>query len=623
MKCRALCTQLIMSRLLLLWGLMSACSEPEFDVPPATQGVFELRVNPAHVGLLLPGGYFKITGANLINEAQYEVSLDLNVLPERISLEVISSEGGELTVRWPVQTGLTAPTGMALGSILVQARTSTLSGAARAEWSADLQYQVSPQLSRLSDLVSPQTAAPISGDNLLNPGEGQSILALSGVFTRRDGVSNPFDVSIPLEVSAEPTESAASLLSFDRQQRWWTPSPTLFGISAGRFEGTAQVSNQGEGGLTIGEPIPVAFEYSEPFISSVTPQMISRGQQITIGGGGFVDLIDGQNVGLTSVSLSGTLTPFNPSLPPVEYRDELLEIERRSGSRLTTSFDPTFNSACESTDLGGVFGAFQGELSATVYWSDQEITTAPLPVSLEIAPSKQVVYLSFLPAFTDSLRLFGLRNVSARVIDEILAVVRRDFAGINLELRTSPPLDFARYSIVELGGPDPNARSLFGLDNTTGLDHCNQRLDDALAGRNAESGDSYGGVFVESFLNLSPTRSAQPSALADPLFDEIFNPVINSPAQLNDLEGARQAEVTRAIAVLSHLVGNTLTHEIGHSLGLPVVPGCGEYHNAPGPRQIMDCGQDRPFLERAGLDPSGPPQWTADNLQYLQAILPL
>jgi hypothetical protein len=600
-----------------------SCTTVDPVTPNEVSGNFTLILNPVRLGQLLPGGHFAINSSNLVNEAEYEVFLDLNNTADRVRLDVIGIEGGALVVRWPVAEGLATPVGSTTGSLLVTINTTSLSGSARTEWSADLKHQLAPELFSFSEIISPQTSTSLRGSNFLNAGEGESLLTLSGRLVKTDGASTPIDLSIILVPAPEGLEETQGLVSSDRTQRWWVPSPLYFGLYAQRFEGIAQVTNRGEAGLTMSSPLEVSFDYSEPFLSLVSPTTISRGQRITSEGGGFIDFVSESSVGLTSVVLNGTLTPFNPQLPPIEYRDQRLEVRRVSGDKLVTSFNPTFNDVCESPDLGGTPGELQGTITAMMYWDDEEITTSPLPLSLEIAPTKQVVYLSFLPAFTDSLRLFGLRNVSARVIDEIIGVVQRDFAGINLDLRTSPPQDFERYSTVELGGPDPNARSLFGLDNTTGLDYCNQRLDDALAGRNAESGDSYGGVFVESFLNLSPSRNPEPSALADPIFDEVFTPLIELPAQQRDLEGARREEVSRAIRVLGHLVGNTLTHEIGHSLGLPVIPGCGEYHNIPGPRQIMDCGQDRPFIERAGVDPSGPPEWTIENLSYLQMILPL
>jgi hypothetical protein len=52
---------------------------------------------------------------------------------------------------------------------------------------------------------------------------------------------------------------------------------------------------------------------------------------------------------------------------------------------------------------------------------------------------------------------------------------------------------------------------------------------------------------------------------------------------------------------LGNLIGGTLSHEIGHSLGLanPFMEG---FHNAgDAPNRIMDSGGNRPFVERAEL----------------------
>ena len=257
-----------------------------------------------------------------------------------------------------------------------------------------------------------------------------------------------------------------------------------------------------------------------------------------------------------------------------------------------------------------------------ITYGDQQIDGTPSPLVFEVLPTRQVVHLKFLPAFTDSLRLFGLRNVSGPVKDRVFEVIRRDYAGFNLVVQAQAPTDFLEYSTVEIGGPDPNAQGLFGLDNTTGLDTCNTRLDDNLAGQNADSNGAFGGVFVESFRQLSPRVGDNP--LASPIFDEIFDPVVNVPVTSDEFPGgARDAVVERAIRTLGNLIGNTITHEIGHSLGLTRVPGCGQYHNPPGPRQIMDCGADRPFAERAEVEPDSNGMWLEGNRIYLEQILPL
>jgi hypothetical protein len=162
---------------------------------------------------------------------------------------------------------------------------------------------------------------------------------------------------------------------------------------------------------------------------------------------------------------------------------------------------------------------------------------------------------------------------------------------------------------------------LFGLDNTSGLDRCNQRLNDQLAGKNVDGG-GYGGVFVESFLQLSAKNHPE-NPLADPLFDTIFQSVIDRPPSSSEKEGNRALEIQNAIAILSHLIANTLAHEVGHSLGLTTVPGCGTFHTSPGDLQMMDCGSDRPFIERAGLDQRGLANWTQEDLNYLRLILPM
>lgn len=608
---------------IILLGIMCGCTSSGRYEPNAESGTLELNFERVQVSLLLPGGYFSARATQLVSDATYTAQLDFNdqQRSQSIQLDVFGVQGNDLILRLPIDAGMTILEGEALGSLLITAQLREFSGITRVEWSGEIRQQLTPLLSLSSEVVSPQSIATLSGEQFLLSGEGDSLFNLSGRLTRQDGRVEQIELTTPLLLS--PVEGGEpDLTNRERTLRWWIPSPVQFGISEGLFEGVATVTNRNYGGLTISEPTPIRFTYSAPYLSSFSPLELSRGQLITIEGGGLIDIIDDQGVGLSSISLSGTLTPFDLNTPSMEYQDFSLEFKRIDGSRVNATLDPALNDSCESTELGGTPGVFEGFVQLSTFWRNDERNAIPLPITFQITPSKQIIYLSFLPAFTDSLRLFGLRNVSALVIDEIIAVVNRDYAEVNLELRTSPPTDYSRFSVVEIGGPDPNARDLFGLDNTSGLDHCNQRLDDELAGRNAESGNSYGGVFVESFLNLSMRRTEGATPLSDPLFDEIFDPVINQPAQQADLTGPRAAQVTRAIQVLGHLVGNTLTHEIGHSLGLPVIPGCGAYHNTDGPRQIMDCGQDRPFLERAGLDPAGPPVWTSENLAYLKKILP-
>lgn len=182
---------------------------------------------------------------------------------------------------------------------------------------------------------------------------------------------------------------------------------------------------------------------------------------------------------------------------------------------------------------------------------------------------------------------------------------------------------------MEIGGRDPNGRDLFGLDNTPTKDVGNLRLDELLGGRNAESADAgnlpFGGVFLASFLTLSPTHEL-PAIIADPRFDEIFgpfSPILNEDALPfivgEVIDGPRGVQVMAAVDALANLVGSTITHEVGHALGLAAVDG--DVHN---PRDtdggLMDRGADRSFAERAAIDGTPPARFQGVNRRYLESL---
>ncbi|MCC6624725.1 MAG: hypothetical protein IT385_25975 [Deltaproteobacteria bacterium] len=77
-----------------------------------------------------------------------------------------------------------------------------------------------------------------------------------------------------------------------------------------------------------------------------------------------------------------------------------------------------------------------------------------------------------------------------------------------------------------------------------------------------------------------------------------------------------------AVRVYGNLVGSTISHEVGHSLGLANVEG--QFHNiGDNPGWIMDAGNYRPFEERAELDGQGPSFFEEGSLTYLRSILPV
>jgi len=588
----------------LMSALMVSCQNSGTVQPRAeVMNTWSVSIGPIDAGLLLPGGYFSVRGSGFLEGASFEVTLILGGTEYR--LESRLTPLGGLEARWPVNLGISLSQGAQSGVIRVKVSLLDAEGVAEASWRADLAQRLAPQLAGVNAWTAPNSARAVNAARMLKDGEGESLLILDGVLNSQIG-SRTITVRAPVQK-----------VSADRTTGVWIADPREWGIHPGAFEGSARLMNRSHVGVDEGPVIPVSVSFRAPQLTGPLRGTLSRGQRLSLTGWGF---LGGEERGFTLLSFNGTFEPFNTLHDPIAWSDLTLETGWVSGDELSLVISPALDDDCEGSELGAEPGILSGTVTPSIILGEELVEGEPFSFELDIKPTKQVVFLSFLPAFIDSLRLFGLRNVSGRVVDEIIRVVERDYEGINLELRREPPSDFELFSIVEIGGPDPNAQDLFGLDNTTGLDVCNQRLNDYLAGRNADSGGTFGGIFVESFLNLSPRRGDNP--LADPLFDEIFDPVMSTPARIGET-GARAEQIDRAVKALGHLIGNTLSHEIGHSLGLPMYPGCGQYHNAPGELQIMDCGRDRPFLERVGLDPRGPARWTDENRQYLERILPL
>ncbi len=271
----------------------------------------------------------------------------------------------------------------------------------------------------------------------------------------------------------------------------------------------------------------------------------------------------------------------------------------------------------------------------------------PIPVTLQILPIKQVIYVDFKNYYT-SLHYFGLRAADDLVRRRVIATTRRIFSTVNVEFRDAVPTDFAVYSTVDISGPDPSGRGDFGYDNTPGKDVANVRLFDRIGGVNATTqADGYagfGGIFTESFFAFS----AHPNGLAKqgdvaPLFDEIFDPfrpdvdgseitaselAALAPPELTSGDGCpaahddRRMQIACAVWTLGSLVGSTMAHEVGHSLGLadPYGPPKSYHNNGDLPDRLMEVGPARPFDERAILG-AGPAEFCQTEYEYLRDIL--
>jgi hypothetical protein len=305
----------------------------------------------------------------------------------------------------------------------------------------------------------------------------------------------------------------------------------------------------------------------------------------------------------------------------------------------------------EDDDLGrslrlrGGSGMLTGTITPVVSFRGDQVTGAALQFSLRVAPVMQVVHLNFTSQYVTSLQNFGLRAVEDRIRERVVEVVRRDYRTIHLEVRSDRPTDFSLYAEVEIGGPDPNGLGLLGYDNTPGKDVGNERLHDRIGGVNAQTQadgfPGFGGVFVDSLFIFSehPGKFAPTSSGQDSLFDDLFDPFRpdrgGTPADEYELLGVpfldsgescpanhRRGQVACAVWALGSLIGTTVSHELGHSVGL-ADPGGPDVHILTDlPNRLMEAGGGRTFRERAELRGEGPGGFCDREYVYLRNILP-
>jgi hypothetical protein len=428
---------------------------------------------------------------------------------------------------------------------------------------------------------------------------------------------------------------------FDREYGDFAFDPEIAGIFPGAFTGTVRLrSRHAGGGSADSGTATVAYDLIEPAIFSVSPTSVSLGQYVDIAGGGFVG---GSDNASTLLSLQGTYTPT--AAPSGTAVDLILVPEFVAGRQVRYVLNED-DSLGQAVDLRSSTGSFAGGMTPLISYASDDVTGSSTTMELSIAPVRQVVYLDFKPSFVESLRHFGLRAVDVLIRERVQAAVRRDYVTINLVIRDSPPTDFAHYSHVDISGPDPNGLGLFGYDNSPGKDSGNLRLYDRIGGVNATTQDDgypgYGGIFIESLFGFSehPGGYANQLSGADPAFDEVFDPFRPDRGgdyiTAEDLSGEipvlsngdicpaneRSEQIACAIFVLGSLVGTTVSHEIGHSLGLANPYGDGFHNMGDAPKRLMDGGADRPFLERAQLFGEGPASFCREEYDYLRQILP-
>jgi len=503
----------------------------------------------------------------------------------------------------------------------------------------------------------------VRGDNLLFGGaEGETVAVLDGCFLP-EGVSEPCTSPVGsggrlvagVEVPVRP------ISPFDRRGGLFPYSPRIHGIRPGRFVGTVSLKNRQRtlAAPARSDPRPLAVTQVPPELRGISPPAGGLGQYVELMGAGF---IGGQPGEATLLRLAGQfMVEDSPLMIPVDLEVVVEWVARYPdgpvGRYVLDEDDALGQALAPRGGLRQVAGVYIGTASLVLRHGKESVVSPPISVKLELLHIRQLVLVRFLPSYMESLRLFGLRQVDRAVRARVLEVARRDYAGVNIEFQeiqpgAPPPGNYALYTIVEIGGSDPNGLGYLGYDNTPGRDRQNQRLYDRIGGVNAvtqnDGSPGYGGVFAEQLLGFSAhpanVEKIKVPAADSALFDAIFDPLrpdtdgmpataaetarvpalsdsATCPARLGD--HPRQSAC--AVLVLGNLIGTTMTHELGHSLGLanPDNPRASYHNNGHVLGRIMNPGGLRSFRERAELASGGPAVFCDSDYAYLRRILPL
>lgn len=482
----------------------------------------------------------------------------------------------------------------------------------------------------------------VEGTKILRPEEGQTWAVIEqGKMSYPNGTSRQLqDVRVPIRWAGR------------RDRGELVIDPTVFGVKPGSFEGDVAVVNTLADGtaLTGNRQQGLTFSLEPSFISVPEPLAGARGQRITLKGRGLVQTRD--DVYMTLI-FSGRFTPDDARFPAQDFTganalertpDRYLDDQ---GVEVAVWYE-VINEGGKTrlTGLGAVPGTFSGSITPRFYDSFGN-TEAGFAWSgdFKVLPTKQVVYLKYLPRFSQALDRYGLRNVERELRDKILSVAQLPYDEVNVQFTETPPTDFIDYATLELSGPDPYGRKAFGYDNSfngVAKDVDNLFLADYIGGWNQGSKDAFdnpfGGVYIESFdyfsLKISGQRtdgSTNDDATAD--FDEILGPFMpelgGSPVKATEWpDGPRAEQISRAIHMVGNVVGNTVAHEVGHSMGLSFYetdrekPGDAFHNKLPGEGFLMDSGSDRPFNERANIKGFPAARFNERNINYLKEILP-
>ncbi len=477
---------------------------------------------------------------------------------------------------------------------------------------------------------------PVEGDGLLlGDGEGDTLAVIEGCFVP-DGETDCIEVG-PVEVPVVPDGE------FDRTRGTFPFSPAIAGIQPGNFSGTIALRNRHADGSEVEGDATIDVEYdlvpTEVFTAGTSSGTgASLGQYIDIEGGGFI----GGDEGLTTLVIEGTYTPDGAPMGAPVTLELVPEFESGRRIRYVVNEDDGLGT---SIDVRADTGTFEGTMTPIIAYDTEELMGVATPLSFSILPVKQVVWVRFQSSYVESLRIFGLRALDSMIRERILEVLRRDYETINIEFREEEPQDFKLFATLDISGPDPNGLGLLGYDNTNGKDVKNDRLYDHIGGVNAltqqDGFPGFGGIFIESLFAFShhPAIGSKQD-VASHLFDDIFDPFrpdTGTPFSSADLAMGevpaltsgggcptddRRLQAACAVWAIGSMIGTTVSHENGHSLGLADPLGTRFHNLGDAPNRLMDAGGARTLEERAELMGEGPARFCSDEYEYLREILP-
>jgi hypothetical protein len=159
------------------------------------------------------------------------------------------------------------------------------------------------------------------------------------------------------------------------------------------------------------------------------------------------------------------------------------------------------------------------------------------------------------------------------------------------------------------------------VDGNTGFDNSRPDKDvdnlvknEYLGGRNPELAaaglPSEGGVFLGQLFEFFST--------SEPRFFDAFPPLRETQGPPRRALPADDGAVNLQVSLLGALIASSVTHLVGHAVGLPVEAG---FHNVGDQGCFMDIGVVRSFAERAKLD-GARERWCPSEAKYLNKILP-